>query len=102
MNSVTPEHLVTVTQGATPLQIAILILLGVIAFGFIFMVVRWVIDLKLGTLPADIAAISKELKDLDLQISDLRGAMWSRDQVDDHIDAKIREHMEKCPHCHKH
>ena len=71
-------------------------------FGFIFMVVRWVIDLKMGTLPADIATISKELKVLALQISDLRGDMWTRDQMNDHIDAKIREHMEKCPHCHQH
>ena len=102
MNNVGAEHLVTVTQGATPLQIAILVLLGIIALGFIFMVVRWVIDLKMGTLPADIATISKELKVLALQISDLRGDMWTRDQMNDHIDAKIREHMEKCPHCRQH
>ena len=102
MNGVTPENLVTVAQGATPAQIAILILLGIIAFWAIISVVRWVIDLKMGTLPKDIANISKELRDLGLQISDLRGNMWSRDQVDDHIDAKIREHMEKCPRCHQH
>lgn len=99
-NAITPEHLVQVTQGTTPAQIAILILLGIIAFWAIISVVRWVIDLKMGTLPKDIANISKELKELGLQISDLRGDMWSRDQIDDHIDAKIREHMETCPRCH--
>lgn len=102
MSNVAPEHLVTVTQGATPLQIAILILLGVIAFGFIFMVVRWVIDLKLGTLPADLAAIRKDLNDLTLQIAKLQGELWDKDEINNRISAALLKHAENCPNCHQH
>lgn len=101
MSNVTPEHLVTVTQGATPVQIVILILLGVIALGVIISVVRWVVDLKLGTLPADIAAIRKELTDLGRQITKIQSELWSKDDVDVRVSDKIKEHIEHCPYHHQ-
>lgn len=101
MNNVTPEHLVTVMQGTTPVQIVILILLGIIALGVIIAIVKWVIDLKVGTLPSDLAAIRAELTDLKLQLSDLRGELWSKEQVDTRISAAIRDHIEQCPYHHQ-
>ena len=101
MNNVTPEHLVTVTQGATPVQMVILGLLGIIALGVIIAVVKWVVDLKVGTLPNDLAAIRAELTDLKLQLSDLRGELWSKEQVDIRISAAIRDHIEQCPYHHQ-
>ena len=61
MNNITPEHLVTVTQGATPVQIVTLVVLGVIALGVVIGIVKWAIDLKLGTLPQDLKEIQKSL-----------------------------------------
>lgn len=100
MNNVTPENLVTITQGATPLQIAILVILGIIALGVVIGIVKWVIDIKLGTLPADISAIRKELKELGLQIAKLQGDLWSKDEVDNRVNAAIKEHIEQCPYHH--
>ena len=101
MNNVTPEHLVTITQGATPAQIAILALLGVIAFYAVISVVKWVVNLKVGTLPADIAAIREDLTALKLQLSDIRGELWSKEEVDARVSAKIKEHIEHCPYHHQ-
>lgn len=101
MNNITPEHLVTVTQGATPAQIVTLILLGVIALGAIVGIVRWVIDLKVGTLPADIAAIRNDLTDLKLKLADIRGELWSKEEVDARVSAAIKAHIEQCPYRHQ-
>ena len=101
MNAVTPEHLVTVTQGSTPVQIAVLFLLGVIAFWAIFSTVKWVINLRVGTLPDDITAIRENLTDLKVQLSDIRGKLWDKEEVDVRISSAIRDHIEKCPHHHQ-
>ena len=101
MNNVTPEHLVTVTQGATPVQIVTLVVLGVIALGVVVGIVKWVIDLKVGTLPADISAIREDLTALKLQLSDIRGELWSKDEVDARVSAAIKAHIEQCPYHHQ-
>lgn len=101
MNNLTPEHLVTVTQGATSVQIMTLIVLGIIAFGVVIAVVKWVIDLKMGTLPADIAAIRSSLTKLQLDITKIQGDLWSKDEVDDRVSAAIKKHIEQCPYHHQ-
>ena len=97
MSNVTPEHLVTVTQGATPLQIVILVLLGLIALGVIIGVVRWVIDLKMGTLPSDISGIRETLTRVQSDLTRIEAQLWSPDQVRREIKAALMEHVENCP-----
>lgn len=101
MNNLGPEHLVTVTQGATPLQIAILVMLGIIALGVVIGVVKWVIDLKLGTLPSDLTAIRSELKEIGVKIAELHGELWTEDDVNNRIKSALKEHIENCPYHHQ-
>lgn len=98
---VTPEQIIEVTQGATPVQIATLVLLGVVAMGVIIGVVKWVIDLKLGTIPNDLTGIRESLASIKGDIGRLEGKLWDEGQIQREIKAAIADHMEKCPF-HKH
>ncbi len=97
VNGVTPEHLVTVTQGATPVQIVTLVVLGIIAFGVVVGIVKWVIDIKLGTLPQDLNAIRHSLGDLKNDMVRLDSKMWSTDDIQREIKSAITDHIERCP-----
>lgn len=97
MNGVAPEHLVTLTQGATPLQIVTLVILGVIALGVIIGIVKWVIDLKLGTLPADISKINDTLSGLKSNLVRVEDKLWNDTDIRREIRAAIADHMEHCP-----
>ena len=97
---VTPENIVTITQGATPVQIVILVLLGIIVLGVVVGIVKWVIDLKVGTLPADIAAIRNDLGELRVKLTQIQGELWSKEEVDARVSAAIKEHIEQCPYHH--
>lgn len=96
MNNVTPEHIVTLTQGTTPVQIVILVLLGIIALGVIVAIVKWVVDLKMGTLPSDINEIRTSLSDLRNELATIQGKLWSKDDVRVEIKAAIADHMAQC------
>jgi len=101
MNNVTPEHLVTITQGATPVQIITMVLLGILALGAVIAVVRWVIDLKLGTLPQDLKEIRTSLDTLKNDVTKLDSKLWSDSDIKRAMDAAIKDHIEHCPHkCH--
>ena len=97
MNNITPEHLVTVTQGATPVQIVTLVVLGVIALGVVVGIVKWVIDLKLGTLPQDLKEIQKSLDALQKDMVRLDSKLWSTEDIQQAMNAAIKEHIEHCP-----
>ena len=101
MNNVTPEHLVTVTQGATPLQIVILILLGALAIIGVVWLCKWLVELKMGTLPADISKINDSLTTLKADFSEMNGKLWSKDDVDTRIGNAIKDHIEQCPFHHE-
>ena len=97
MNNITPEHLVTVSQGATPVQIVTLVVLGVIALGVVVGIVKWVIDLKLGTLPQDLKEIQKSLDTLKNDMIRLDSKLWSEADIQQAMNAAIKEHIEHCP-----
>lgn len=97
MNGVTPEHLVTVTQGATPVQIVTLVLLGIIALGTVVGIVKWVIDIKLGTLPQDLKDIQKSLDALKTDMARLEGKLWDKEDIQREMKAAIADHIEHCP-----
>jgi len=104
---VIPEHIVELGSGATPLQIVLLVLLGIIALSAIFIVVRWIVDLKLGvieqktgTLPEDIKTINAKLGNMEIKLTEIKGQLWSHDDVTREIDAAIGHHVSQCPyHC---
>ena len=96
-NNITPEHLVSVIQGATPTQIVILFLLGVIALGVIIGIVKWIIDLKLGTLPQELKEIQKSLNTLRENMASLNSKLWSPEDVEKAMEATIKTHIEHCP-----
>ena len=97
---VTPEQIIEVTQGAPPVQIATLILLGVVALGVIIGVVKWVIDLKLGTIPNELNGIREALASIKFDIGKLEGKLSDAAQIKKEIQAAICGHMEKCPFHH--
>ena len=101
MNNVTPEHLVSVTQGATPIQIVTLVVLGIIALGVVIGIVKWVIDLKVGALPADLNEIRKSLDVLKTEIARLEGKLWDKEDIQREMKAAIADHIEKCPYHHE-
>ena len=101
MNNITPEHLITVTQGATPVQIVTLIVLGVIALGIVIGIVKWVIDLKLGTLPGELSNIRTSLDTLKYDIARLEGKLWDKEDIQRALRSAIADHIEKCPYHHQ-
>ena len=83
------------------MQIITLVLLGVIAIGVIIGVVRWVIDLKLGTLPQDLKEIRLSLGTLKSDMVRLESKLWSTDDIQRAMNAALKDHIEHCPHqCH--
>ena len=97
MNNVTPEHLVAITQGATPVQIITLVVLGIIALGVVVGIVKWVIDLKLGSLPQDLKEIQKSLDTLKNDMIRLDSKLWSEADIQQAMNAAIKQHIEHCP-----
>ena len=96
--NVTPEQVGTVVQGASPVQIIILIFLGVIALGVIIAVVKWVVDLKTGTLPQEIKEIKKSLDEMRLMFTQVESKLWTRDDMEREIKSAIDRHMVNCPY----
>lgn len=103
--NVTPEQTATLIQGMTPVQAVIMILLGVIAIWGIISIVRWIIKIKIGTLPEDIREIKNKLeKNAETMIS-MEGKLWSENKVKSEFENAIEHHKMECPawrsHCSK-
>ena len=101
MNS-TPEQITEIVAGATPVQIITLVFIGIIAMGFIFSTVRWVLDIKIGSLPKDIQDIRNQLEELKVNITKIEGKLWDRETIQMEITNAIREHERECPCFSKH
>lgn len=95
--NIDPEHVANVVHGATAVQIVILILLGVAAGCVLIIVVRWVVDLKVGPLPADMKEIKDVLGDLRERMTQIEGKLWSDDKIHREIDLAIARHELNCP-----
>jgi len=78
-----------------------MVLLGIIAFGAVIAVVRWVIDLKLGMLPQDLKEIRASLDTLKTDMTRLDSKLWSEADIQQAVSAALREHIEKCPYHHE-
>jgi hypothetical protein len=94
---VTPEGIVKVTQGATPVQIVILVMLGCLVFWAIMWGVNWLVNVKIGELPKDIRESKESLEQLNARLISMEGRMWSKDDLRNAVNLCIYEHTKECP-----
>ena len=103
--NVTPAETATLIQGMTPVQAIIMLLLGVIAIWGIISIVRWIIKIKIGTLPEDIREIKKQMGENAETLIKMEGKLWSESKVKDEFAAALEHHKMECPawrsHCSK-
>lgn len=104
--NVTPEHTATLIQGMTPVQGVIMIFLGVIAIWGIISIVRWIVKIKIGTLPEDIKRLDDKMsKNYEVMI-EMKGKLWSEDKIKDEFASALDHHQNECPawrfHCSMH
>ena len=94
---VTPDNIVKLTQGASPVQIVLLILFGCLFFWCIIWSVNWLINLKMGELPKDIKETKENLEQLNSRLISMEGRMWSKDDLRNAVNLCIYEHTKECP-----
>lgn len=94
---VTPENIVKVTQGATPSQIVILVLMGGLFVCAIVAFVNWIVNIKIGELPKDMKEIKGKLDVLSQQQTRIEGRLWSEKEINDAIAVCILRHQNDCP-----
>ena len=98
---ISTEHVEKMVDGMTPFQIILLILLGGIIFIGFLNVVKWMIDIKLGTIPEDIKnlnnAISADLKRLEKAIIEIQAKLWTKEDIATEIKNAINQHILDCP-----
>jgi|GEM_PF-6666765 len=95
--NIEPEHVANLAHGVTAVQIVILILLGIAAGGSLILVVRWVVDIKVGPLPADMKEIKDALGDLRERMTQIEGKLWSDDKIHREIKLAVARHELNCP-----
>ena len=96
-DTVTTENVNTLVQGATSVQIVILVFLGIIACGVIFFLFKCVIDLKVVTFPQDIKEIKDSLNENKLKMAQMESKLWSHDDMAREIASAINQHAATCP-----
>lgn len=95
--AVTPDNIVKLTTGASPVQIVILILFGCIFFWAIIWSVNWLINIKMGDLPKDVKEIRERLATIQQQQTRIEGRLWTEKEVNDAITTCILRHSNECP-----
>ena len=106
--SITPEHVGDMTAGITPVQIVILIFLGILILIGIINLVKWMIDIKIGTIPNDIKninddikqlndTVSEKLNNLDKSVIEITSKLWSKGDIEKEIESAINKHILECP-----
>ena len=94
---VTPDNVVELTRGITPVQIVLLILFGCLFFWCIIWSVNWLINLKMGDLPKDVKEINERLTTIQQQQTRIEGRLWTDKEVNDAITTCILKHSSECP-----
>ena len=101
--NVTPEQAAAVATGATPVQILTMVFLGIIVLWILICIVRWVIKLKIGTLPDDIKEIKGTMNENAKTLIEMKGKLWSEEKVKSEFFSAIEHHKMECPawryHC---
>ena len=101
--NVTPEQAAAVATGATPVQILTMVFLGIIVLWILICIVRWVIKLKIGTLPDDIKQLNEKMSKNSEILIEMKGKMWSEGKIKSEFDSVLEHHKNECPawryHC---
>lgn len=99
--SITPEHIETMTAGITPVQIVILIFLGILILIGLINLVKWMIDIKIGTIPDDIKNlnnnVSEKLNSLEKRVIGIESKLWTKEDISKEITSEINKHILECP-----
>lgn len=99
---VTPEHVETVIQGATPAQIIILIMLGLLLAGAIYIIVDKMINSRLKPfekMPEQLEDIKHELSENREALGVLQASLWSESRMKNLINNEINEFAKTCDRC---
>ena len=110
MPSVETSQIANLAHGATPVQIVILVLLGIVAAGVWFAVVKWYVDAtnrardqKIDDLNAAVLSIATDIKSINdnlaknyLAISKVESKLWSEEKITTAIKGTLLEHQLKC------
>jgi len=106
--SIGPEHVEAVTNGITPYQVVILIFLGILILLGLVNLMKWMIDLKLGTIPKDIQQLKDDIKNLNSNLTqnlqnleksviEIRSKLWTKEDIANEITSAINKHILECP-----
>jgi len=99
--SITPEHVESMTAGITPVQIVILIFLGILILIGIINLVKWMIDIKIGSIPDDIKnlndSVSEKLNNLEKSVIGVQSKLWTKEDISKEITSEINKHILECP-----
>ena len=96
-SNATPEQLELLIQGSTPTQLLIMAFLGIICIGIIIGLVKWVVDIKTGTLPQDIKEIKSALNENVVKMAQMESKLWSHEDIARDIASAIDQHALNCP-----
>ena len=101
MENIPIEHVEKMVNGMTPFQVILLVFLGGVIFIGFLNVVKWMIDIKLGTIPEDIknlnSAITTDLKRLEKAIIEIQAKLWTKEDIATEIKNAINQHILDCP-----
>lgn len=95
MNPVTVENVAQTSQNPTALMYVVLIFLGIIAMGVIISVVRWIVDIKTGTLPNDIKELKGQVGAMAILQAEINTKLLGRQERVEEIDDRIEIHVGK-------
>ena len=99
--SITPENVGDITAGMTPVQMVILIFLGILILIGIINLVKWMIDIKIGTIPEDIKnlndSVSEKLNNLEKSVISIESKLWTKEDISNEINNAINKHILDCP-----
>ncbi len=97
--AITPEHAASLMQGATPLQIVLLILLGALILLGIYYGVERIISMRvkpLENIPGKLEQIAEGITDIKIKQAEMSGKLWTDEQLDEKIESKINKHQLDC------
>lgn len=120
MPNVETEQIARLAAGATPVQIIILVLLGIVAAGLWFAIVKWYVDATnkprdqklemfgktIASIAADIKTINENLNKNFAAITKVESKLWNEEKVTTAIRGALLEHQIDCDawkyHCDEH
>lgn len=96
MQNVSPEQMAGLLQGATPVQIVIMIMLGVLACAGIILIVLNLIKLHVVPIKKELEEAKddrKILREIQTQVSIISKSLWSKEDIAERIESALNKHV---------